>query len=70
MLSSATKAVLIEAVGTATLLMAIVGSGIAAVDLTDDIGLQLVFNAIATVAVLASSWRSRCRSAAARSIPR
>jgi len=48
----ATKAVLAEAVGTATLLMAIVGSGIAAVDLTDDVGLQLVFNAIATVTVL------------------
>ena len=48
----ATKAVLTEAVGTATLLMAIVGSGIAAVGLTDDAGLQLVFNAIATVAVL------------------
>ena len=46
------KAVLIEAVGTAVLLMAIVGSGIAAVDLSDDVGLQLVFNAIATVAVL------------------
>lgn len=46
------KAVLTEAVGTAVLLMAIVGSGIAAVDLTDDVGLQLVFNAIATVAVL------------------
>lgn len=48
----ATRAVLAEAVGTATLLMAIVGSGIAAVGLTDDIGLQLVINAIATVAVL------------------
>ncbi len=48
----ATRAVLAEAVGTATLLMAIVGSGIAAVGLTDDVGLQLVINAIATVAVL------------------
>ena len=46
------KAVLTEAVGTAVLLMAIVGSGIAAVEPTDDVGLQLVFNAIATVAVL------------------
>ena len=46
------RAVLAEAVGTAVLLMAIVGSGIAAVGLTDDAGLQLVFNAIATVAVL------------------
>ena len=52
MLSSPTKAVLTEAVGTAILLMAIVGSGIAAIDLTDDVGLQLVFNAIATVSVL------------------
>ena len=51
-LSSPMKAVLTEAVGTAILLAAIVGSGIAAVDLTDDVGLQLVFNAIATVAVL------------------
>ncbi len=46
------KAVLTEMVGTATLVMAIVGSGIAAVDLTDDAGLQLVFNAISTVAAL------------------
>ena len=52
MLSSHIRAVLTEAVGTATLLMAIVGSGIAAVDLTDDVGLQLVINALATVAVL------------------
>ncbi len=46
------KAVLAEAVGTAVLLMAVVGSGIAAVGLTDDVGLQLVINAIATVAAL------------------
>ncbi|MGH3456854.1 aquaporin [Aeromicrobium sp.] len=52
MLSSPTRAVLTELVGTATLVMTIVGSGIAAVDLTDDTGLQLVFNAIATVAAL------------------
>jgi glycerol uptake facilitator-like aquaporin len=51
-LSSPLRAVLIEAVGTATLLMAIVGSGIAAVRLTDDPGLRLVVNALATVAVL------------------
>jgi arsenate reductase len=44
--------VLAEGVGTAVLVTAIVGSGIAAVDLTDDVGLQLVFNAISTVAVL------------------
>ena len=51
-LSSSIRAVLAEAVGTAILLMAVVGSGIAAVDLTDDVGLQLVINAIATVAAL------------------
>lgn len=43
---------LTELVGTALLVMTIVGSGVAAVDLTDDTGLQLVFNAIATVAAL------------------
>ena len=51
-LSSSIRAVLAEAVGTAILLMAVVGSGIAAIDLTDDVGLQLVINAIATVAAL------------------
>lgn len=52
MLSSPLRAVLIEAVGTATLLMSIVGSGIAASGLSGDAGLQLVANAVATVAVL------------------
>ena len=51
-LSSPTRAVLTESVGTAVLVMTVVGSGIAAVELTDDVGLQLVINAIATVAVL------------------
>jgi glycerol uptake facilitator-like aquaporin len=51
-LRAPTRAVLTELVGTATLVMTIVGSGIAAVDLTDDTGLQLVFNAISTVAAL------------------
>jgi glycerol uptake facilitator-like aquaporin len=51
-LNPAIRAVLTEVVGTATLLMAIVGSGIAAVVLTDDVGLQLLLNALATVAVL------------------
>jgi glycerol uptake facilitator-like aquaporin len=51
-LSHPKGAVLTELVGTAALVMAIVGSGIAAVELTADRGLQLVFNAIATVAVL------------------
>lgn len=50
--NGAQRAVLTEAVGTATLLMAIVGSGIAVVELSDDAGLQLVANAFATVAVL------------------
>ncbi len=51
-LRSQTRAVLTELVGTATLVMTVVGSGIAAVNLTDDTGLQLMFNAISTVAVL------------------
>ena len=51
-LSSTTRAVLTEAVGIAVLIMAVVGSGIAAVDLTDDVGLQPAINAIATVAAL------------------
>ena len=51
-LRSQTRAVLAELVGTATLVMTVVGSGIAAVNLTDDIGLQLIFNAVSTVAVL------------------
>jgi glycerol uptake facilitator-like aquaporin len=51
-LSSPTRAVLAEGVGTAVLVTAIIGSGIAAVDLTDDVGLQLVINAISTVAAL------------------
>jgi glycerol uptake facilitator-like aquaporin len=51
-LNPPTSAVLTEMVGTAVLVMTVVGSGISAVDLTDDVGLQLVINAIATVAVL------------------
>lgn len=52
MLLNSRRAVLAECVGTATLLMAVVGSGIAAQRLTDDIGLQLLINAIATVLAL------------------
>lgn len=48
----AQRAVLTEAVGTATLVMTVVGSGIAAAGLTGDTALQLLFNAFATVAVL------------------
>lgn len=52
MLRSPAKAVLTELVGAAVLVMTIVGSGIAAAGLTDDTGLQLVINAIATVSAL------------------
>jgi glycerol uptake facilitator-like aquaporin len=52
MLLNPRKAVLAEFVGTAILLMAVVGSGIAAQRLTDDVGLQLLMNAIATVLAL------------------
>jgi glycerol uptake facilitator-like aquaporin len=52
MLLNPRKAVLAEFVGTATLVMAVVGSGIAAQRLTDDVGLQLLINALATVATL------------------
>jgi arsenate reductase len=41
-----------EAVGTAFLLAGIVGSGIMASRLTDDVGLQLLVNAVATAAML------------------
>ena len=41
-----------EFVGTAFLLAAIVGSGIMAENLTDDVGLQLLQNAFATAGVL------------------
>lgn len=43
-----------EFVGTAFLLAAVVGSGIMAETLTDDVGLQLFQNAFATAAVLAA----------------
>jgi glycerol uptake facilitator-like aquaporin len=52
MLLNPRKAVLAEFVGTAVLLMAVVGSGVAAQRLTDDVGLQLLINAIATVLAL------------------
>ncbi len=42
-----------EGVGTATLVAAVVGSGIMATRLTTDVGLQLLINAVATVAALA-----------------
>ncbi len=52
MLLNSRRAVLAEFLGTAILIMAVVGSGIAAQGLTDDIGLQLLINAIATVLAL------------------
>lgn len=47
------RALAAEAVGTAGLLAAVVGSGIMAQRLTDDVGVQLLANAVATVAALA-----------------
>jgi len=41
-----------EAVGTAFLLAAVVGSGIMAERLSDDVGIQLLANAFATAGVL------------------
>jgi glycerol uptake facilitator-like aquaporin len=42
-----------EGVGTGVLVAAVVGSGIMAVQLSDDVGVQLLINAVATVAALA-----------------
>jgi glycerol uptake facilitator-like aquaporin len=42
-----------EGIGTAVLVAAVVGSGIMATRLTPDVGLQLVINALSTVAALA-----------------
>ena len=47
-----TQRVVAEAVGTAFLVAAVVGSGIAATRLTDDAGLQLLVNSLVTGAVL------------------
>ena len=47
-----TRAIAAEFVGTAFLLMAVVGSGIMAETLSEDVGLQLLQNAFATAAVL------------------
>jgi arsenate reductase len=46
------RALTAEFVGTAFLLAGVVGSGIMAEDLTDDVGLQLLQNAVATAGVL------------------
>lgn len=42
-----------EGIGTAALVAAVVGSGIMATQLTEDVGVQLVMNALSTVAALA-----------------
>jgi len=46
------RALLGEFIGTAFLLMGVVGSGIMATELTDDVGLQLFINSFATFGVL------------------
>ncbi len=46
------RRVVAELIGTALLIAAVVGSGIMAAALTDDIGLELVINALATVSAL------------------
>ncbi|MEO6470723.1 MAG: MIP/aquaporin family protein [Aeromicrobium sp.] len=46
------QAVLAEGLGTGILVAAVVGSGIAAQGLTHDVGLQLLINALSTVAAL------------------
>lgn len=49
-----TRALVAEFVGTASLLLVVVGSGIMAQNLSDDVGLQLLANALATGAALAA----------------
>ncbi|MGI9579296.1 MAG: aquaporin [Microthrixaceae bacterium] len=49
-----TRSLVAEFVGTASLLLVVVGSGIMAQNLSDDIGLQLLENALATGAALAA----------------
>lgn len=46
------QAVLAEGLGTGVLVAAVVGSGIAAQGLTHDVGLQLLLNALSTIAAL------------------
>lgn len=50
--TNAVRACLAELGGTAMLVATVVGSGIMAAQLTDDVGVQLIINALATVAVL------------------
>lgn len=49
---SLARRMLAEALGSAALIATVVGSGIMATRLTDDIGVQLLINAVATAAVL------------------
>lgn len=53
MKSVLSRRVAAEAIGTAILVAAVVGSGIMATTLTDDLALALLINAVATVAALA-----------------
>lgn len=51
-MTALTRALVAEAVGTAGLLAAVVGSGVMAERLTDDVAVQLLANALASVAAL------------------
>ena len=51
-LAPTTRRVLAEYLGTMILVTAVVGSGIMATNLTDDVGVQLLMNMLATVMVL------------------
>ena len=51
-LTPTTRRVLAEYLGTMILVTAVVGSGIMATNLTDDVGVQLLMNMLATVMVL------------------
>lgn len=52
-LHAAARRATAEGIGTATLVAAVVGSGIMATNLTPDVGLQLLINAVATISALA-----------------
>lgn len=52
MITTPTRRVAAELIGTGVLVAAVVGSGIMATNLTSDLGLDLLINAVATVAAL------------------
>lgn len=52
LLNRTTRAVLAELVGTAVLVMAVIASGVMATRLTDEAGLRMLINAVATVLAL------------------